>query len=463
MSAKEAKKTPMPERSASERIKSFQEVALGYTAEDAVKEAQRCLQCKKPLCIQGCPVEVDIPAFIAKVAIRDFEGAVSILKEKNSIPAIAGRVCPQETQCEARCVLAKKGDPVGIGRIERFVADEFMRFASVPEPVGTHRQGKSVAIVGSGPGGLVAASDLARKGYRVTLFEALHATGGVLRYGIPEFRLPKSILDWETRYVETLGVSMRTNIIVGITKGLNELFDDGFKAVYIGTGAGSPLFLGVPGENLIGVYSANEFLTRSNLMKAYLYPQYDTPVWVGKRTAVIGGGNVAMDSARTALRLGCPEVTIVYRRSETELPARAEEIEHAKEEGIVFHFLTNPIRFEGESGWIRRMVCQKMELGEPDQSGRRRPIPIPDSEFVLEVDTLVVAIGNDPNPLIPRTTPDLNASKRGNIVVDPSTGATNLKGVYAGGDVVTGSATVIEAMGAARKAANAIDQFLCGP
>lgn len=458
----EPKKTLMPERPPEERIHDFQEVATGYTKEDALKEAKRCLQCKKPGCVSGCPVEVDIPGFISKVAVGDFEGANVVLKKKNSLPAICGRVCPQENQCEKVCVLAKKQDPVGIGRLERFVADCAMAARAGFEPSAVKPGAKKVAVVGAGPGGLTAASDMALLGYSVTLFEALHGPGGVLRYGIPEFRLPKSIVDHEASYVRSLGVDLKLNVIVGNTRKLLDLFNEGYKAIYVGTGAGSPMFLHIPGENLIGVYSANEFLTRCNLMKAYLFPKYDTPVWIGKKVAVVGGGNVAMDSARTALRLGAESVTIVYRRSEEELPARAEEVERAKEEGIIFHLLTAPLGFQGENGWIKRIECQKMELGAPDDSGRRRPVPMKGSEYLMDIDTVVVAIGNDPNPLIPRTTPELKTSKRGNILVEAATGATNLKGVYAGGDVVTGAATVIEAMGAARTAAKAMDEFLAG-
>jgi len=461
MAKQRPSRTPMPERSPKERIKDFYEVATGYSRADAMAEASRCLQCKKPLCVEGCPVGVDIPGFIQKVKTGDFSAALGVVKEKNSLPAICGRVCPQETQCEAVCVLGRKGEPVAIGRLERFVADAEMGANPPPEAQRVSSPGAvRVAVVGAGPGGLTVASDLALRGFSVSLFEALHAPGGVLRYGIPEFRLPKGILDWETSYVQSLGVELRRNFVVGNTKTLMALMEEGYRAAYIGSGAGSPLFLRIPGENLIGVYAANEFLTRVNLMKAYLFPEYDTPVWVGKRAVVIGGGNVAMDSARTALRLGCEEVIILYRRSKQELPARAEEVERAEEEGIQFYMLTSPLAFEGEDNWVKRIRCQRMELGEPDDSGRRRPIPIPDSEFTVEADTVVIAIGNDPNPLIPKTTPGLETDRRGRILVDPETGQTNLPGVFAGGDVVTGAATVIEAMGAARKAADAIEASL---
>jgi len=461
MAKQRPSRTPMPERSAKERISDFHEVATGYTRADAMAEASRCLECKRPLCVEGCPVGVDIPGFIQKVKSGDFGGALRVVKEKNSLPAICGRVCPQETQCEAVCVLGRKGEPVAIGRLERFVADVEMADSAPPEAKpASSPQSVRVAVVGAGPGGLTVASDLALRGFSVTLFEALHAPGGVLRYGIPEFRLPKRILDWETAYVQSLGVELKRNFVVGNTKTLMALMEEGYRAAYIGSGAGSPLFLRVPGENLIGVYAANEFLTRVNLMKAYLFPEYDTPVWVGKRAVVIGGGNVAMDSARTALRLGCEEVIVLYRRSRQELPARAEEIERAEEEGIQFYMLTSPLAFEGEENWVKRIRCQRMELGEPDESGRRRPVPIPDSEFTVEADTVIIAIGNDPNPLIPKTTPGLETDRRGRILVDPETGQTNLPGVFAGGDVVTGAATVIEAMGAARKAADAIESSL---
>lgn len=449
-------KQPMPIQDAKERVKNFNEVALGYLPAQAIEEANRCLKCKKPKCVEGCPVGVDIPAFIGFIANGDFQSAIAKIKEKNNLPAICGRVCPQETQCEILCVLSKKAEPVAIGRLERFAADS-------EEGLTIHEiipNGKKVAVIGSGPAGLTCAADLAKLGYEVTIFESLHDTGGVLRYGIPEFRLPKAIVDKEVDYIKKLGVKIEVNVVVGSTTTIDELKNEGVKAIFIGTGAGLPYFLGVPGENLNGVYSANEFLTRTNLMKAYKFPEYDTPIKVGKRVVVVGGGNVAMDSARCALRLGTEEVYIVYRRSFEEMPARAEEIEHAKEEGIIFKLLTNPTKIIGNSkGWIVAMECIKMELGEPDGSGRRSPIPISGSEFTLDVETVIPALGQGPNPLLLHATQGLELNKRGNIVVDENL-KTSLDGVYAGGDIVTGAATVISAMGAGKKAAESIHQYL---
>ncbi|MEO0092383.1 MAG: NADPH-dependent glutamate synthase [candidate division WOR-3 bacterium] len=460
MSKPNPKKTPMREQAPQERIKNFQEVPYGYSSEEAILEAQRCLQCKKPTCVKGCPVEIDIPGFIARIAEKDFIGAIRILKKKNVLPAICGRVCPQEDQCEKECVLAKKMEPVGIGRLERFAADWEAGQGKPEIPEKHPPTGKKVAVVGSGPAGLVFAGDMAQLGHEVVLFEALHKAGGVLVYGIPEFRLPKAIVQREVEYVESLGVKLITSFVVGRTKTVDELLQD-FDAVFIGTGAGLPWFMNIPGENLNGIYSANEYLVRSNLMKAYLFPEYDTPIVRGKRVAVIGGGNVAMDAARTALRLGAEKSMIIYRRSKTEMPARIEEIHHAEEEGVHFEFLTLPVKYYGdENGWVKEMECLRMELGEPDASGRRRPIAIPNSEFRIPVDTVVVAIGQSPNPLIPQTTPGLEIGKHGNIIADEKTGKTTKKGVFAGGDIVTGAATVILAMGAGRIAARACDEYL---
>ncbi|MEW6095538.1 MAG: NADPH-dependent glutamate synthase [bacterium] len=446
----------MPTQNAKERIKNFNEVALGYLPAQAIEEANRCLKCKKPKCIEGCPVEVDIPAFIECIANGDFQSAIAKIKEKNNLPAICGRVCPQETQCEILCVTGKKAEPVAIGRLERFAADSEKEL-TIPEIT---PNGKKVAVIGAGPAGLTCAADLAKLGYDVTIFESLHHTGGVLRYGIPEFRLPKAIVDKEVDYIKKLGVKIEVNVVVGLTTTIDELKKDGVKAIFIATGAGLPYFLGIPGENLNGVYSANEFLTRTNLMKAYKFPEYDTPIKVGKKVAVVGGGNVAMDAARCALRLGAEKVYIVYRRSFEEMPARAEEVEHAKEEGIIFKLLTNPTKINGNSnGWVVSMECIKMELGEPDASGRRRPIPIPESEFILDVETVIPALGQGPNPLLLHATKGLELNKRGNIVVDENL-KTSLDGVYAGGDIVTGAATVISAMGAGKKAALSIHQYL---
>ena len=451
----------MAEQDPSERIRNFNEVPFGYTPEQARKEAERCLQCKNAPCRAGCPVEVDIPAFIELIKEGDFMGAARKLKETNSLPAICGRVCPQEDQCEVVCILAKKGDPVAIGTLERFAADWELKHTDDAPKGNTSPDGAKVAVIGAGPAGLTAAADLARMGYRVTTFEALHEPGGVLTYGIPEFRLPKAIVNQEVENVKNMGVELKLDQVVGNTVTLDELSQDGFKAFFIGTGAGLPRFMKIPGENLNGVYSANEYLTRVNLMKAYLFPEYDTPVIRGKKVCVIGGGNVAMDSARTALRLGAEEVIIVYRRTRKEAPARVEEIHHAGEEGVIFKFLTLPVRYLGnDEGWVTRMECLEMKLGEPDESGRRRPIPIEGSEFMFDCDLVVVAIGNDPNPLLPRSLPDLRLGWKGTIETDPETGQTSLPGIFAGGDIATGAATVIEAMGAGKKAARGIDAYL---
>ncbi len=451
-------RTPMPEQPAEERRKNFNEVALGYTKEDALAEASRCLSCKDPKCVEGCPVNVDIPGFIKQICEEDFGGAIKKIKGTNALPAICGRVCPQETQCEALCVLGKKGQPVAIGRLERFCADyEHQKGVKVPDiPKST---GKKVAVVGSGPAGLTAAADLAKLGHKVTIFESLHKAGGVLSYGIPEFRLPKEIVRQEVEYIKQLGVELRPNYIIGRIKTLDELCDE-FDAVFLGTGAGLPTFMGIPGENFSGVYSANEFLTRVNLMKAY-DSEYDTKVRRGKHVVVVGGGNVAMDAARSALRLGADEVSIVYRRGEDEMPARREEIEHAKEEGITFRLLTNPVRILGDEKFnVTAVECIKMELGEPDKSGRRSPVPVEGSEFTIPADVLVIAIGTSPNPIIFKGSEGLEQNRRGTVVADEETGATSKCGVFAGGDVVTGAATVISAMGAGKKAAKAIDEYL---
>jgi len=446
-----------------ERIHNFYEVALGYTEEQALAEAERCLQCPKPQCVKGCPVDIDIPAFIKEIKEGNFLAASAKLKEKNSLPAICGRVCPQENQCQEFCVLGKIGDPISIGRLERFAADyELMKGVTVPPKEKSGVMGR-VAVVGSGPAGLTAAADLAKLGYDVVMFESLHSAGGVLMYGIPEFRMPKKIVQAEVDYIKKLGVEVKTDYTIGRIYTIDELFASGFDAIFVGSGAGLPRFMRIPGENLGGVYSANEFLIRVNLMRAYLFPEYDTPIRIGKTVAVIGGGNVAMDSARSALRLGAEKVYIVYRRSKEELPARAEETENAEEEGIIFRFLTNPVKFLGdESGWVKTIECIQMELGEPDESGRRRPVPIEGSEFMMDVDTAVIAIGQTPNPLIQRTTEGLETTRWGTIVVKEETGETTKKGVYAGGDVVSGAATVISAMGAGKRAARSIHEYLMG-
>ena len=462
------KKNPMPVQEPEVRARNFSEVALGYTEEVAVDEAQRCLGCKNSPCVSGCPVNIRIPDFIQRIKERDFEGAYRVISESSSLPAVCGRVCPQETQCEAKCVRGIKGEPVGIGRLERFVADRHNEAASAdierPEP-----NGHKVAVIGSGPSGLTCAGDLAKKGYSVTVFEALHTAGGVLVYGIPEFRLPKRIVAKEVETLRRLGVKVETNVVIGKTLTVDELFDLGFEAVFIGSGAGLPNFMNIPGEGLNGVYSANEFLTRSNLMKAYKQDSA-TPIMKGGYVAVVGGGNVAMDAARTALRLGAEHVYIVYRRSMEELPARREEVEHAEEEGVDFLLLNNPVEILGfenpedprdpRSGFVTGMRCIRMELGEPDERGRRRPVEIPGSEFELHVDTVVIAIGTSPNPLIKSTTKGLEVNRKGGIIIDES-GLTSRRGVYAGGDAVTGAATVISAMGAGKAAARSIDDYLC--
>ncbi len=455
-------KNPMPEQAADVRNKNFLEVTTGYTEEMAIDEAQRCLNCKTKPCMEGCPVSVKIPEFLSFMKDGDFESAYQKIKETNALPAVCGRVCPQEKQCESKCVRGIKGEPVGIGRLERFAADYHMTHVEdeieVPE-----WNGKTIAVVGSGPSGLTVAGDLAKRGYKVTVYEAFHTAGGVLMYGIPEFRLPKDIVQKEISNLKKMGVDIQTNVIIGRTLTVDELFNDmGYDAVYIGSGAGLPRFMGIDGESLNGVYSANEFLTRINLMKGYKFPEYDTPVYVGKNVAVLGGGNVAMDAARSAKRLGAQNVYIVYRRGKEELPARAEEVEHAEQEGIEFKLLQNPTRILGNAdGWVDGMEVIKMELGEPDESGRRRPVEIAGSEEVLDIDTVVVAIGQTPNPLIRQTTEGLQTNKRGCIIANED-GLTTKEKVYAGGDVVTGAATVILAMGAGKKAAEAIDKELMG-
>jgi glutamate synthase (NADPH) small chain len=449
----------IPKQDPQIRGKNFQEVALGYTKEQALAEASRCLNCKKPLCMKGCPVEVDIPDFIAEIKSGNFLGAVGKIKEKNSLPAICGRVCPQESQCEKECILGKKGEPVAIGALERFVADQEAVEAKTEVPQ-VLKSGFKAAIVGSGPAGLTCAADLALQGFDVTIFESLHEAGGVLQYGIPQFRLPKDIVGREVDYIKKLGVKIQTSVLVGPTVTLQELFAQGYDTIFIGTGAGLPYFLNVPGENLNGVYSANEFLTRVNLMKAYRFPEYDTPVRVGERVAVVGGGNVAMDSARTSLRLGAKEVYIVYRRSQEELPARHEEVENAEEEGIIFKLLNNPTRIIGnDKGEVAALECLRMELGEPDASGRRRPVEVPGSEFQFPVDNVIVAIGQGPNPILLRNTAGLTLNKWGYIQADQETMATSIPGVYAGGDIVTGAATVIAAMGAGKMAARQMVEY----
>ena len=455
---------PMPKQGVQERIYNFNEVALGYSLEQAISEAKRCLQCKKRPCVSGCPVGVPIPEFIKLLAEGDFQGAAEKIQEQNSLPAICGRVCPQEEQCEKVCTLGIKGESVAIGRLERFVAD-YVAAHKVGKPVAKAQPtGFKVAVVGSGPAGLTAAGDLAKMGHEVTIFEALHLAGGVLGYGIPEFRLPKAIVQREVDYVRQLGVDIQLDVLIGKTLTVDELLGEmGYQAVYLANGAGLPYFMNIPGENLNGVLSANEFLTRVNLMKAYQFPEHDTPIKRGQHVAVIGGGNVAMDSARTALRLGAEEVYIVYRRSREEMPARAEESENAEEEGVIFNLLTNPVEILGdEKGWVRGMRCQKMQLGEPDASGRRRPEPIPGSEFEMRTELVIIAIGSGANPLVSATTTNLQTNKHGYITADPQTGQTSRPGVYAGGDIVTGSATVISAMGAGKRAAVAIDQYLNG-
>ena len=452
------KKVPMPEQDPQVRARNFQEVTLGYTEEMAVEEAGRCLNCKNPKCVEGCPVNVRIPEFIAKVRERDFKAAYEIITSTNALPALSGRVCPQETQCESKCVRGIKGEPVAIGRLERFVADWYRENVNaMPEKAASN--GIKVAVVGSGPAGLTCASDLAKKGYQVSVFEALHTAGGVLVYGIPEFRLPKAIVANEVTKLQAQGVEVMTNMVIGRVLTIDELFEMGYKAIFVGSGAGLPMFMGIPGESLKGVLSANEYLTRTNLMKAYNNDS-DTPVIQSKAVAVVGGGNVAMDAARCAMRLGAEHVYVVYRRGEAEMPARLEEQHHAKEEGIEFKTLTNPVEIVAdETGRVCGMKCVKMELGEPDASGRRRPIVVPDSEFMLDVDTVIMSLGTSPNPLIRSTTPGLETNRKGCLIVNEDA-MTTRDGVFAGGDAVTGAATVILAMGAGKKGAEAIDKFL---
>ncbi|MBE7011452.1 MAG: NADPH-dependent glutamate synthase [Ruminococcaceae bacterium] len=450
----------MPQQCPEERRKNFDEVALGYTEEMAVSEAKRCLKCKHKPCMNGCPVMVKIPEFIALVAERKFEEAYNKISETSSLPAICGRVCPQENQCEKHCVRGIKGESVAIGRLERFVADWHIKNGK-DEVVLPERKNKKVAVVGSGPSGLACAGDLAKMGYDVTVFEAFHTPGGVLVYGIPQFRLPKEIVKTEIEKLKKYGVKIETNMVIGKVLSVDELLnEEGFSAVFIGTGAGLPSFMKIEGESLNGVYSANEFLTRINLMKAYKFPEYDTPIYFGKKVAVVGGGNVAMDAARCAMRLGAENVYVLYRRSEEELPARLEEFEHAKEEGVEFSFLTSPEKILGENGWVKGIECIRMELGEIDSSGRCRPVPIEGSEYVVEVDSVVIAIGQTPNPLIKNTTPDIEVNSRGCIIAKEKTGETSKVGVFAGGDAVTGAATVILAMGAGKNAATAINEYL---
>ena len=454
----------MPHQDPKARARNYSEVALGYTDAMALEEASRCIQCPKRPCVGGCPVNVDIPEFIKAVRDNDMVEAVRVLKSKNALPAVCGRVCPQETQCEQVCTLAKKQAPIAIGRLERYVADWDLGHQDQRSPtVLPPPTGKKVAVIGSGPAGLTCAADLAKFGHKVTVYEALHTAGGVLMYGIPEFRLPKKIVQAEVDYVKSLGVDVQLDSVMGKLATVDELLESGYDAIFLGTGAGLPMFLDIPGENLNGVYSANEYLTRTNLMKAYLFPEYDTPIKIGKRVAVIGGGNVAMDSARCALRLGADVVYIVYRRSRTEMPARHEEVENAEEEGIVFKMLTNPKQILGDDkGWVKAMECYEMELGEPDASGRRRPIVKQGSEFTMDVDVVVIALGTTPNPLIASTTKGLETTRRGTVVADEQTGKTVKDRVWAGGDVVTGAATVISAMGAGKRAAASIDAFLKG-
>lgn len=465
---KPSERMKIPRQQASEqqpddRIQNFLEVSFGFDDERSILESKRCLECKEPLCVDGCPVGIDIRGFIQLLVQKDYVGAVNKIREANYLPAICGRVCPQETQCEELCVLGKKLTPVAIGKLERFAADYEMRQNLFSPPVINEKRTEKVAIVGSGPAGLTCAAELARMGYQVTIFEALHAVGGVLRYGIPEFRLPKEILDIETDRIRALGVQIHTNFVIGRTATIDELFDEwGFKAIFLATGAGTPTFMGIPGENLSGVYSANEFLTRVNLMGAHRFPEYDTPIKIGKHIAVIGGGNTAMDAVRTARRLGAEKAYLVYRRSREEMPARDEEIHHAEEEGIEFLLLTNPIRILGnENNWVCGMECLRMELGEPDESGRRKPVPMKGSEFILGVETVIEAIGQKPNPIIQSTTPGLNTGKRGTVVTDDSQ-KTSRPGIFAGGDLARGGATVILAMRDGKKAAAAIHDYLAG-
>ena len=453
-------KIPVREQDAAARAKNFDEVCYGYNAEEAMAEATRCLNCKNAKCIEGCPVNINIPAFIEGIKEGDFEKAYEVLSESSALPAVCGRVCPQETQCEERCIRGIKGEPVSIGKLERFAADWAREKGIRPAPPAS-KNGRKVAVIGAGPAGLTCAGDLARMGYDVTIFEALHKAGGVLAYGIPEFRLPKiDVVEKEIENVKNLGVHIETNVVVGKSVTIDELMEEGYEAVFIGSGAGLPMFMGIPGESALGVFSANEYLTRNNLMMAFR-DDYDTPIKTGKKVCVVGGGNVAMDAARTALRLGA-EVHIVYRRSEAELPARVEEVHHAKEEGIIFDLLCNPVEIlvDEETGWVKGMRCIRMELGEPDDSGRRRPVEVPGSEFDIEAETVIMSLGTSPNPLISSTTEGLDINKWKCIVADEATGQTSRKGVFAGGDAVTGAATVILAMGAGKDAAKAIDEYL---
>jgi len=451
----------MPELTPEERKNNFAEIPLGYSEETAVLEASRCIQCKKPLCVEGCPVNIDIPGFIKEIADKKFLKAFEVLKKDNMLPAVCGRVCPQESQCEEVCILGKKFEPVAIGKLERFAADYERSIEHAAGAEIEEKKDKKVAIIGSGPAGLSAAGDLAGEGYQVTIFEALHQPGGVLVYGIPEFRLPKEIVDYEIDSLKEKGVEIVVNRVIGMSETIDDLLDNEFDAVFIGSGAGLPGFLNIPGENLKGVYSANEYLTRANLMKAYMFPEYDTPIIKGKNIAIFGGGNVAMDSARVAARLGAENVYLVYRRSREEMPARLEEIHHAEQEGINFQLLTNPVGFTDDTmGNLAGVECLRMELGETDDSGRRRPIPVEDSEFVLAIDVAIIAIGSSPNPVIQKSTADLDTTKRGTIVIDEETMKSSKPGVFAGGDIVSGAATVIEAMGAGRKAAKSINDYL---
>jgi glutamate synthase (NADPH/NADH) small chain len=453
-------KTPMREQPALERVRNYDEVPFGYSPEEAILEAQRCLMCKKPRCIEGCPVEIDIPGFIQFITDNNFRDGINRLKEKNILPAVCGRVCPQEEQCEKKCIVGIKNEPVAIGRLERFLADWESSQGDAELPSKPSSTGKKIVVVGAGPAGITAAADLVRMGHQVDMFEALHKPGGVLVYGIPEFRLPKSIVFREIDFLKSLGVKLYTDHVIGMIKSIDELLEE-YDAVFLGTGAGLPWFLEIPGENLNGVYSANEYLTRANLMKAYLFPQYKTPIIKGKRVATVGGGNVAMDCARTALRLGAEESIIIYRRSREEMPARDEEIHHAEQEGVIFKLLSNPAAFHaGPNNWLKEVECITMKLGEPDDSGRRRPVPVPDANFRVPIDVAIIAIGNSPNPLIPSTTPDIESGKWGNIVTDLETGKTSKEGVFAGGDVATGAATVILAMGAGKVAARGIHEYV---
>lgn len=457
-----SKKTPMPEQDPKERVKNFDEVALGYSEEQALLEADRCLQCKKPTCIAGCPVEIDIPGFIQAICDREYRNAYQILSLTNLLPAVCGRVCPQETQCEAACVVGNKLEPVAIGRLERFVGDLALKEGWNNDTPALEPTGPKAAMIGSGPASLTCAADLARAGCQVTIFEALHTPGGVLKYGIPEFRLPKKLIDQELESLGRFGVKIVKDVIIGRLFTIPQLMEEhGFKTVFIATGAGYPNFMGIPGEGFNGIFSANEYLTRVNLMRGYEHPRSDTPVGMGRNVAVIGAGNTAMDACRVSLRMGAENVYCVYRRTHTESPARAEEIHHAEEEGVQFHWLTAPVRIIGdEKGWVKAMECIRMELGEPDSSGRRRPMPVKDSEFIFEVDTVIYAIGTSANPIIAQTTPGLKLNKRGYIEVDPETQMTSIPGVFAGGDIVTGGATVILAMGAGRKAARAMLKYM---